>query len=444
MNVILRDMKCGLIISQEYRNRVAKKSFLLLTLLTPILFAALIIVPIKLATLDGDNDKMIAVVDQTGLYGQLFKEDKGDVKFDVIEADGLKVNEFREEKAGDYRAFLVIDGDLSENPTALSIYSEKTVSHDVKANIEKMLSQYVEHVKLESYNVPGIEEMIEKSKTEVRATTYKMGEDGEEEHSDAEVASVIGILMTTLIYMFIFISGSQVMNSVVQEKVNRVVEVMVCSAKPWELMFGKIIAVALVSLTQIAIWIVMTGLLAGVGANLAGVDFQSTANVAMNPQAVQMAELSEGQQFMADMMSINWGLILGMFVLYFIGGYLLYAGMFAAVGAAVDNENDTGQFMMPITIVVLFALYAGIYSAQNPDGPLAFWCSIIPFTSPIVMMVRLPFDVPFWQLGLSLAVLAATVVLMIWLAAKVYRVGILMYGKKPSWKEIIKWITIKN
>lgn len=444
MNVILRDMKCGLIISQEYRNRVAKKSFLLLTLLTPILFAALIIVPIKLATLDGDNDKMIAVVDQTGLYGQLFKEDKGDVKFDVIEADGVKVNEFREEKAGDYRAFLVIDGDLSENPTALSIYSEKTVSHDVKANIEKMLSQYVEHVKLESYNVPGIEEMIEKSKTEVRATTYKMGEDGEEEHSDAEVASVIGILMTTLIYMFIFISGSQVMNSVVQEKVNRVVEVMVCSAKPWELMFGKIIAVALVSLTQIAIWIVMTGLLAGVGANLAGVDFQSTANVAMNPQAVQMAELSEGQQFMADMMSINWGLILGMFVLYFIGGYLLYAGMFAAVGAAVDNENDTGQFMMPITIVVLFALYAGIYSAQNPDGPLAFWCSIIPFTSPIVMMVRLPFDVPFWQLGLSLAVLAATVVLMIWLAAKVYRVGILMYGKKPSWKEIIKWITIKN
>lgn len=444
MNVILRDMKCGLIISQEYRNRVAKKSFLLLTLLTPILFAALIIVPIKLATLDGDNDKMIAVVDQTGLYGQLFKEDKGDVKFDVIEADGLKVNEFREEKAEDYRAFLVIDGDLSENPTALSIYSEKTVSHDVKANIEKMLSQYVEHVKLESYNVPGIEEMIEKSKTEVRATTYKMGEDGEEEHSDAEVASVIGILMTTLIYMFIFISGSQVMNSVVQEKVNRVVEVMVCSAKPWELMFGKIIAVALVSLTQIAIWIVMTGLLAGVGANLAGVDFQSTANVAMNPQAVQMAELSEGQQFMADMMSINWGLILGMFVLYFIGGYLLYAGMFAAVGAAVDNENDTGQFMMPITIVVLFALYAGIYSAQNPDGPLAFWCSIIPFTSPIVMMVRLPFDVPFWQLGLSLAVLAATVVLMIWLAAKVYRVGILMYGKKPSWKEIIKWITIKN
>lgn len=444
MNVILRDMKCGLIISQEYRNRVAKKSFLLLTLLTPILFAALIIVPIKLATLDGDNDKMIAVVDQTGLYAQLFKEDKGDVKFDVIEADGLKVNEFREEKAGDYRAFLVIDGDLSENPTALSIYSEKTVSHDVKANIEKMLSQYVEHVKLESYNVPGIEEMIEKSKTEVRATTYKMGEDGEEEHSDAEVASVIGILMTTLIYMFIFISGSQVMNSVVQEKVNRVVEVMVCSAKPWELMFGKIIAVALVSLTQIAIWIVMTGLLAGVGANLAGVDFQSTANMAMNPQAVQMAELSEGQQFMADMMSINWGLILGMFVLYFIGGYLLYAGMFAAVGAAVDNENDTGQFMMPITIVVLFALYAGIYSAQNPDGPLAFWCSIIPFTSPIVMMVRLPFDVPFWQLGLSLAVLAATVVLMIWLAAKVYRVGILMYGKKPSWKEIIKWITIKN
>lgn len=438
-------MKCGLIIGQEYRNRVAKKSFLLLTLLTPILFAALIIVPIKLAMLDGDEDKMIAVVDQTGLYEQLFREDKGDVKFDVIDTDGLAINEFKAEKAGDYRAFLVIDDDLAKNPSAVSIYSEKTVSQDVKANIEKMLSQYVEHVKLESYNVPGIEKMIEDSRTEVRASTYKMGEDGKEENSNVDVAAAIGILMTTLIYMFIFISGSQVMNSVVQEKVNRVVEVMVCSAKPWELMFGKIVAVALVSLTQIAIWIMMTGVLAMVGANLAGVDFQETANMAaMNPQAVQLADMSEGEHFIADLMGVNWGMVVGMFVLYFIGGYLLYASMFAGVGAAVDNENDTGQFMMPITIIVLFALYAGIYSAQNPDGPLAFWCSLIPFTSPIVMMVRLPFDVPFWQLGLSLGILAVTVVLMILLAAKIYRVGILMYGKKPSWKEILKWITVKN
>jgi ABC-2 type transport system permease protein len=212
--------------------------------------------------------------------------------------------------------------------------------------------------------------------------------------------------------MFIFVSGAQVMNSVVQEKVNRIVEVMVCSVKPWELMWGKIIAVGLTCLTQMALWAVLTGLIVGVAMGVMDLDLaEISASQAMGanmPSDVQ--ELSGMNSSLSALLSIDWGFVFVMFVIYFIGGYLLYSSLFAAIGASVDNEEDTNQFMMPITIIVLFALYAGIYSAENPDGPLAFWCSMIPFTSPMVMMVRIPFDVPIWQLGLSLGLLALTIV----------------------------------
>jgi len=418
-------MKIPIIIEQEYRNKVAKKSFIILTVLMPILMAALIIVPLKLAQLNSGDDGVIAVVDQTGLYHSLFMEDHGDMRFQLVDQMGDSI--------GDYRAFIVINEDLAVDPNAVRIYSEKTVSRDVKSFVEQMLSQYVEHKKLESYNIEGLEQMIEDSKTEVTATTIKMSDDGEEENSDADIASVIGILATTLIYMFIFISGSKVMQAVVQEKVNRIVEVLVCSVKPWELMWGKIIAVALVCLTQMAIWVILTGVFVGVGMNMAGLNLSELSSV---PTAA--SDMTEAQQAIGSLMGINWSLIIGMFIIYFIGGYLLYASVFAAVGAAVDNESDTGSMMMPITLVVLFALYAGIYSAANPDGPLAFWCSIIPFTSPIVMMVRLPFGVDVWQLALSLVLLAGTVVGMVWLAGRIYRVGILTYGKKMTFADMIK------
>lgn len=421
-------MKIPIIISQEYRNKVAKKSFIILTILMPLLMAALIIVPLKLAQLESGDDGVIAVVDQTGLYHQLFIDDKSDMRFQLVDQMG--------DSTSDFRAFVVIDEDLAVNPNAVKIYSEKTVSRDVKSYVEQMLSQYVEHKKLEAYNIEGLEQMIADSKTEVTATTIKMSDDGNEENSDADIASLIGILATTLIYMFIFISGSKVMNAVVQEKVNRIVEVLVCTVKPWELMWGKIIAVALVCLTQMAIWVVLTGIFVGVGMPMAGLDMSELSNA---PAAGTAAEdLSAAQSAMSSLLSINWGMIIGMFILYFIGGYLLYASVFAAVGAAVDNESDTGSMMMPVTLVVLFALYAGIYSATNPDGPLAFWCSIIPFTSPIVMMVRLPFGVDAWQLIVSLLLLAVTVVGMVWLAGRIYRVGILTYGKKMTFSDMIK------
>ena len=461
--------KIGLIISREYRNRVVKKSFLWMTFLTPVLMAALIVVPIWLASIKDDEERVVAVVDQTGLYKEFFEGLwNEECRFEVIKStvDGQQSTDFNPLPFGtppktggeyelstlnsrlsaDYSAFVIISDDLSVNPSAMTIYSEKQVPSGIRRFIEAALEDYIEEQTLASYNIPKLKEMIEDARVDVKATTYKLSEEGVTT-SDSDIASIVGILATMLIYMFIFVSGSQVMNSVVQEKVNRIVEVMVCSVRPWELMWGKIIAVGLTCLTQMALWVVLTMMIVGIAMGV--MDISLMDGGVLQTSSMMGAVSEGGAQFstlnsqLSTILSIDWGFVVVMFFVYFVGGYLLYSSMFAAIGASVDNESDTSQFMTPITLVVLFALYAGMYSAENPDGPLAFWCSMIPFTSPIVMMVRVPFDVPMWQLGLSLGLLALTIVGTIWLSAKIYRVGILMYGKKPTVKEIVKWIKYK-
>lgn len=432
--------KISIIISQEYKNRVAKKSFILLTFLMPVLLAAVFFVPLWLASFDDDEERVVAVVDRTGLYGGFFRALETDVcRFDVVDdtsdnVDAIDMEYYLHKSA----MLLTINDDLARDGNAVSIYSAKQVPNEVRRYVERELSNYVEHMKLEAYNIPGIEQMIADAHTSISVSTYKWDDEGHENSSDADIAMAIGMIATFIIYMFIFISGSQVMSAVVDEKANRIVEVMVCSVKPWQLMWGKIIAVALTCLTQVVLWIVMTGVLVSVFSGAVGIDMGSMQDMAATGTVSESQAMASSM--LAAMSSINWTYMAVLFVVYFIGGYLLYASLFAAIGAAVDNANDTSQFMMPITIIVLFALYAGIYSAENPDGPLAFWCSLIPFTSPIVMMVRIPFDVPVWQIAVSLGLLAVTVAGAIWLSAKIYRVGILMYGKKPSWGELIKWI----
>lgn len=435
--------KISIVISQEYRNRVAKKSFILLTFLTPILLAALIFVPLWLASIDDDEQRTIAVVDHTALYTDFFRTLSTDIcTFHVIDTVDTTRTDIQ---FPDYRhgsdMLLIISDDLARHPSAISIYGEKQVPNEVRRYVERELSDYIESAKLRAYNIPGIEQMIADAKTSVSVSTYKWDDQGRESSSNADVAMVVGMFATLLIYMFIFISGSQVMNAVVEEKANRIVEVMVCSIKPWQLMWGKVIAVALTCLTQMALWVIMTGIIVVALTGIVGIDL---AALQQSTQAVSSVPLSAERSMAADILgvigTIDWTYLIIMFIIYFIGGYLLYASLFAAIGASVDNVNDTSQFMTPITIIVIFALYAGIYSADNPDGPLAFWCSMIPFTSPIVMMVRIPFDVPVWQVAVSLAILVLTIAGAIWLSAKIYRVGILMYGKKPSWGELIKWI----
>jgi ABC-2 type transport system permease protein len=230
------------------------------------------------------------------------------------------------------------------------------------------------------------------------------------------------MFFTTLIYMFIFVYGAMVMQGVMEEKTNRIIEVMVSSVKPFDLMMGKLIGIGLVGLTQFGLW----------GAVIGGVSLFGTT---------LLSGIGGSSEIIVNFLTTGNLLELCLyFILFFIGGYLIYASLFAAIGAMVNSQEDTQQYMMPITILILFAFYAGFYSAQNPDGPLAFWTSLIPLTSPIVMMTRLPYGVPLWQLCLSIALLAITVILIIRLAAKIYRVGILMYGKKPTYAEIVKWL----
>ncbi|HRU72137.1 MAG TPA: ABC transporter permease [Paludibacteraceae bacterium] len=416
--------KIRLIIRQEYKNRVAKKSFLLLTFLMPLLFVLLLLVPMWLSLIESGKKYNVAVVDWSGCYSAVFL-DTEKYLFDEATAplDSFRTNS---ESSG-YDAIVVISGDLRNADASVTIYSEQQVDLELKQYIQKALEKQVREDKLASFNIPDIESVMSILNTEVSVETVKWNSDGSETLSSSEIALVVGMLATMLIYMFIFVYGAQVMNSVVQEKVNRIVEVMVCSVKPFELMMGKIISIALVGLTQFAIWIVLTLVLFFIFGQ--PLSFQA-----------EVTSTSDFSAVYSMLMSINWIEMLVCFVAYFIGGYLLYASIFAAIGSAVDNETDTQQFMLPITIPILFAMYAAIYSAQNPDGPLAFWCSMIPFTSPIVMMVRLPFGVLLWEKIVSLVILFASFVATTWLSAKIYRTGILMYGKKISWRELWKWL----
>ncbi|HPD27552.1 MAG TPA: ABC transporter permease [Paludibacteraceae bacterium] len=416
--------KIRLIIRQEYKNRVAKKSFLLLTFLMPLLFVLLLLVPMWLSLIESGKKYNVAVVDWSGCYSAVFL-DTEKYLFDEATAplDSFRTNS---ESSG-YDAIVVISGDLRNADASVTIYSEQQVDLELKQYIQKALEKQVREDKLASFNIPDIESVMSILNTEVSVETVKWNSDGSETLSSSEIALVVGMLATMLIYMFIFVYGAQVMNSVVQEKVNRIVEVMVCTVKPFELMMGKIISIALVGLTQFAIWIVLTLVLFFIFGQ--PLSFQA-----------EVTSTSDFSAVYSMLMSINWIEMLVCFVAYFIGGYLLYASIFAAIGSAVDNETDTQQFMLPITIPILFAMYAAIYSAQNPDGPLAFWCSMIPFTSPIVMMVRLPFGVLLWEKIVSLVILFASFVATTWLSAKIYRTGILMYGKKISWRELWKWL----
>ena len=436
--------KISLIIKREYSTRVMKKSFIILTFLTPILFAVMIAVPLWLSSIKDSTKKHIVVIDKTHSYSQVFKNNETYV-FDFVDKPVEEIKkENADKKDNEFTALLVITDDLSKNPKAIALYSEKQVNLELKSYISGKINKQVEQQKLEAYNIPNLKDMVEKSHTDIDIPTIKWGDNGQEKEGSAELALVIGMISAFVIYMFIIIYGAQVMAGVIQEKTSRIVEVIISSVKPFELMMGKIIGIALVGLTQFFMWVILTGSILFIGSRFIG----SGADLASMQQANQMGIQSmtatqspgEMQQLFAMLHGFDFMQIIVLFVLYFLGGYLLYASLFAAVGSAVDSETDTQQFSLPLTLPIIFAIYAAIYSAQNPDGPLAFWCSMIPFTSPIVMMVRLPFDVPAWQIILSLSILVLSFIGTTWMAGKIYRTGILMYGKKTTWKEMWKWM----
>ena len=439
--------KISLIIEREYLTRVQKKSFILMTILSPIVMVALIFAPIWLAQLSSDEVRQIAIIDQTGLYKNIY-ENSEEYQFTYTQGI-LNPAEMRAEESQPY-AYVIIKDNLLNNPKGMTIYSQKQITNSCESMITSQMEEFLKNEKLLSYNIPNIKQIIDDSDINLHVDTIRLEEDGAETQTSSEMVMVIGMAMTLIIYMFLMLYGGQVMSSVMQEKTNRIVEVMVSSVKPFELMIGKITSIGLVGLTQLGIWILfIIGIFLSAGAIFSfsgGMDTDNIENmtaVAGNMNGVDAAQLTGKMGAMQEIQnmlgSINLTQLLICFVLFFIGGYILYASLFAAIGSAVDNESDTQQFM----VIIIFALYAGIFSAENPDGPLAMWCSMIPFTSPIVMMVRIPFGVSTWELIVSMIILYGSAIGLAWVAGRIYRVGILMYGKKPSYKEMIKWIRYK-
>ena len=432
--------KIWIIIQREFMTRVKKKSFILLTILMPFIFAALIMVPLMLATIEGDEQKTVMVVDKTGRYvGSL----KSTANYAFVPTADNK-DEFYTEDS-EVEAVVQITADLAKNPTAVTIYSPREVKAELLSYVETCLGEQVRREKLSAYNIPELETIIADIQTDFHVATVKRNAEGDETSSNTYIAMTAGFIFTFLIYMFVMSYGGMVMQSVMEEKTNRIVELMVSSVKPFQLMMGKIIGVALVGFVQLAIWGVMLSIILMVCGSVFGLSTVPAVPAVAGADAqmaavAQQAGGGEAAEIMSALMGLPYAELSIMFVLYFVGGYLLYASFFAAVGASINAQEDSSQFIMPVVLIMVFGLYAAMYSAENTNGPLAFWASIFPLTSPIVMMVRIPFGVPWWEEVLSLGLLFATSMAFVWISARIYRVGILMYGKKPSLREMLKWV----
>ena len=413
-----------------------------MTILTPILMVLLCCIPAALTLFNSSEMRHITIVDQTGLYQDVYSNDE-EYTFTYLNVE-TTAQQMRNDN--EPYAYVVITDNLLSKPNAITIYSHKQTTTGFENHIKREMEEYLQEQKLASFDIPDLEKIIEECNVQINLSSIRFDEEGDTQTS-AGLATAVGMFSTFLIYIFLFMYGGMVMNSVMQEKTNRIVEVMVSSVKPFELMLGKIISVGLVGLTQIGIWIILIAGL-GFGATLAfGIPLLNSNELQLMAEAQASTGVTTIDPDMLDiaqtLASIDFTQIIVCLIFYFIGGYVIYASLFAAVGSAVDNEADTNQFMIPITIIILFAFYVGMFSAEDPEGPMAWWCSMIPFTSPIVMMVRIPFGVPMWEIALSIVILYASAVGMTWIAARIYRVGILLYGKKPSYKELFKWIKYK-
>ncbi|MDO4695824.1 ABC transporter permease [Porphyromonas sp.] len=432
--------KFAIVLKREYLTRVQKKSFLIFTILTPFIFLALMIVPAVIAMNSKDTSKKdVIVIDNTSKYQSLFESD--DI-YTFVKGE-KSIAEYRKDANEDVYAYIVINDDLLKDPKALTIHTGKQIPRDLKDKVEDLLIPNLKNERIESFNIPNLKEIIRDTNVSLNISTVRWEKDGSEQESSAVIASIVGQIFNVLIYMFILMYGMMVMQSVREEKKNRIVEIIISSVKPQTLLFGKICAIGLLGFTQMFIWIVIgvLGIVLGQFFMLGAVSFNAQELTQQIGQSgIDQSSVYEVQSIINALSGFNFtGLIIA-FVFYFIFGYLIYASIFAAAGAAVDNDEDVNQMITPITLIMIFAFYAGFYSANNPNGPLALWTSFIPFTSPVVMMVRIPYDPPVWQIALSAVALIVSTFVLVWIAAKIFRVGILLYGKKPSFKELWQWL----
>lgn len=432
-----------LVTSREYFSRVKKRSFIIMTLLAPILITAFYggIGYVAMNENVGSKEKTFAVVDESQLFtGKLVDSEK--VKFEM--KDEILATSLHAED-NTYTGIIRVPKDYSiDKELHLSYTTNSSLSVTENEKIEDAFRAAIKQEKLSSLGVTQND--IDKLRTKVTIDAKKVGKDGKEVLTSIGANTIVGMVAALLIYFFIFIYGVQVMKGVIEEKTNRIVEIIVSTVKPFQLMLGKVLGIALVGLTQLSMWIVLTGILMGVSSLVLGysiLDADQMTTVANNP-AMQNGD-PDLQQMFGAIASLPITTILVSFVFYFLGGYLFYGALFAAIGSAVDSETDTQQFMLPITLPLVFSMVISFSVVINdPNGVLATWLSMIPFSSPIVMMARIPFGVEPTELILSIVILLASILGVIWLAGKIYRTGILMYGKKPTYKEIGKWLFYKN
>jgi ABC-2 type transport system permease protein len=425
-----------------------------MTILGPVLFAAFMIVPAWMATMEDKEVRTIAVIDSTNIFYKILPETEF-IKFDYPE--GISLRELQNNiENSPYSAVLFIPHNILASNTTI-LYSNKQPGMSVTMHIENSIEKEIERQKLKANNIDNLDEILKSVKTDIDLRNIIWSENGKEKESNTGLAMGIGYGSGMLIYFFIFMFGAQVMRGVIEEKTNRIVEVIVSSVKPFQLMMGKIVGVGLVGLTQFVLWVILTFAFVGGVQKILFPELSKTpteqvlSQDIMSSQQIDPSKISFNEpkpQMMEKIFSslgnVNYVLILGMFVFFFIGGFLLYASFFAIIGSAVDNEADTQQFMLPVTLPLIFGIFVMINTINNPHGPLAFWFSIIPLTSPIVMMVRIPFDPAPWEIILSSAILIITFIGSTWMAGKIYRTGILMYGKKVSYSELWKWLRYKS
>ena len=437
----------NVIIAREYLTKVRKKSFLLTTFLGPVFFAALCILPSLIMLMAEDKGKRVGVVDQSGIVMPYMVDSE---QTDFMDFSGRPVDSLKNSYFDlDLDALVLISGlDTVSRTVSVSAYSQKPLSVDMKETLSRNVANAVEEYRLESYDIKGLRQILEDVRVDIPVATYTMDASGQEKITSSEVYMAISLVLSVIIYMFIAMFSAMVMQSVIEEKSTRVVEVLISSVDSLELMFGKIIGVAAVALTQFFLWIVLTAVIVLGVSPFVGMDTlaASTAAMSMTPEMNVMPDVSTSGELaavMSTLSSLNYGEILLSFLIYFVLGYLLYASLFAAIGSAVENEADTQQLQMPVTIPLLLAFFIAFYAFKAPDSQVVFWGSIIPFTSPIVMLARIPFGVPFWELALSLGLLLVTFIAMAYVSAKIYKVGILMYGKKTTFRDLYKWLKQK-
>ena len=463
--------KLGIIIEREYLNKVKKKSFLLITFLAPVFFAAMCILPSVIMMGAKEESKKIGVVDRSGIVLPYLESNKIIEYVDLgpeAPVDSIKTN-----LQGWGIDVLLSISELDEATRSVSAdtFSEKPLGMDTGENIENRINDAVEAYRIDSYGIENLESIMSEVKSNIHLHSYTVDESGKESISESGVYMAVSMILGMMLYMFIALFSGMVMSSVIEEKSSRVVEVLVSSVKATELMFGKIIGVALVALTQFLLWILLTGAILGVAVGIMGKDklmamggetteMVQVTDMGIHPGDIDLESLQESmaaapadslatgepsgmQTVMSTLGNLNFGLILVVFLIYFIFGYLLYASMFAAIGSGVESEGDSSQLQMPVTIPLLLGFFVALYAFKAPDSSLVFWFSMIPFTSPIVMLARIPFGVATWELILSIVLLVITFVGCAWASAKIYKVGILMYGKKSTFKDLFKWLKQK-